>query len=517
MAYTKDQKVAAMAKASGIAQRCGDAKTWGDALSWFTKKGATEITDGDLSLVLKSVDVSGFKMVQITLGVDEATGAAEVLSVEPMDAPIEGEAVGDDADPEKDDEEDTKNKSVRLVRGMEAKAHIESQNKGSRNASPETKALIAREKRYTKAVDSGGQITVPGFGRVDPLYSSGELASRAGAWARLKGASELKSMRGGYPAMAHDMEVLGISTKTGTTTNALLGGNTVPDEFNAELIENRNTFGAARLAAGARVQNQNQQNWPKRTGDVTVTIQETEGAADTATDMTFGLVGVTLHTFVGTSVQSRQLWDDSAINMGETFGRSYNLAQTEKEDRAFFLGTAANGGGVNDLITGTNGADTYDANATTTTETWGTSWTIEALQAAQGQLPEWARTQAVWVVSAGFFDSRMQTLQLNAGGNTGDNIATGFKGLPRFSGLPVIFSSILPVAYSVNQIVGYVGAFPLTSIFAEKPSASEISFDESRYHEQYAVSMRGVTRAWFTHHDIGSATASTSGVVALKD
>jgi HK97 family phage major capsid protein len=512
MSRTNKETAALVKKAKGLFAKHGKAETMGDALAWFKDLGADVITDGSEKFAIKEIDISGLKMVQITLGVDEASGAAEVLAVEPMDAAVEGEAVGDEDEDKPEDEKGfTAMRKAMLVDGTEKIAKTKTV---ARDANPAIKSLIAAEKRYTKAAQNGGLVSATGCGLARPIFSEGETATKFGAWVRLRAAEDLKSLRGGYSQMASDLDILG---KTSTTTVNLTAGATVPDEYIAELIENRNQFGAARQAIGVSAQSQNFAQYPKLTGELTVNIQETEGSANTDSDMNFGNVGVTLHTFIATSTFSRQLMDDSAISMSEAFGRSWNRAQAEKEDRAVFLGTAASGAGVNDLITGTNGADTYDANATTSTTTWATSWTIDALQAAQGQLPEWARSQAVWVVSAGFFDSRMQTLALNAGGNDGSNIAAGFRDLPRFSGLPVIFSSILPTAYSANQIVGYVGAFPLTSVFAEKASASEVGFDESQKYSSYAVVGRGTTRAWFTHHDIGSATAATSGVVALKD
>ena len=351
----KDREAAVKAATESILAN-SKSKTWGDAADWFDKNVGDEATFGPTlkqQFVIKADDDT--KMVQLVLAVDEASGAAEVLDIMPMDEPVEGAAEDEVEEEKAEEEEEDGTKSARKARVMNGKMH--KQTKGA----PAVRSERARSaKAYDRAVSNGGAIRVPGMGKCAPVFDDSEIAEAFGASLRMTAAESVKGAARAYTAAARADDAA-ILQKIGTTTdNSNLGGFVAP-EFLPGLIDLLEDYGVAPKVADFQKVDTDSPYINKHTGDFQTYLQGAEGTAVTKSNGTIEQPQLSLRTMITLAEFSNQLMSDSSISVGEYFSRSAMRSQAKAVDTEFFLGTEYNtGSGVTDILLagGSNDNDT---------------------------------------------------------------------------------------------------------------------------------------------------------------
>lgn len=440
---------------------------------------------------------------------DDIAGAwttkAVVISYDPAEDDVIIEEAGgeevaemdeDEAEGKSEDEDEVEAKS--LTKEIRKSRGNSNMTKRVRGMSGSAGKAVTRDdiskKMYDRAIKDGSD-----YNGKRPAFHSAERAELVGAILR-------KSIWGGRGYGAEHADDKIIETKASSQVNstgaALIFGEDVP-----ELIENLNSHGAARRAAGVTSMREGTRRVARISDDLTVTDL---GAGDalTETDATLNTVQLVADK-AGCYVHvDNELQNDSAFAVGDIMLRSFTRAIGKWEDQSYFLGQH-NRTGISSQI-GSN--TSFDSNS----GGWG-SITISDVKTATGLLPEWALEDPTWgyACSLSFYHSVLMKFALDAGGNTGREVLDGFNsGVPTFEGRPVHITSVMPQAYADGQEALYVGSFARSTKFGIVNGSERFDSSEHVRFLNDQTTLRFVERFAMSMHDVND-TANKSGVVAL--
>lgn len=373
---------------------------------------------------------------------------------------------------------------------VHAKASDDYRVAGDRpSLTPKQRANLAACKAYDRRAASGGTV-----------YSDSQQAELAGAFFRAAMAGALD-----YDRKAADLDII---QKAGTTAVNTLGGSLVPEVLQPDLIRLRNEYGAARKVAGVVPMSDPAMPWPRQTGDLTV-YNVNENGEIPSSDITFDNVSLQTQTLAALQVFSMKLLDAAVIDLGDVFSESASRGFAQYEDEAYFNNSKSAFTGLAARIT-SGGSSTYDS----ASGGW-SGYTTVKLQEWISKLPSWARARAVIVCNRAFDDGVLQSIAMNAGGNTGTEIRTGFQSNSRFSGIPVVHAEVMPSSYVADQVVAYIGAFDLATKFGEWNGGLKVFSSDQRYFEKHQMCLKAVEDVAINIHDV--KTDATSGVWGLQD
>lgn len=243
----------------------------------------------------------------------------------------------------------------------------------------------------------------------------------------------------------------------------------------------------------------------------------TEATADSATAITKSSlagsnVGVTAGKLATLTLASREMFRDSAVNVGELIGRKIALAFAQAEDNAGFIGDgSATYGGYTGILTHCASGSLYTS-GTAGQSSFG-ALTITEISNFMAKLPAYARTNAKFYISAAGYSALMARLAYAAGGTTKADIAGGFG--PTFMGAPVVITQVLNstlTAQTSTKLFLY-GDLSLSSYFGER-QGTEIAVSDDRYFDTDQIAIRGIERVGVTSHSCSGSTAGP--VVCFK-
>lgn len=247
-------------------------------------------------------------------------------------------------------------------------------------------------------------------------------------------------------------EMFGPADLNATTLSTISNGGAalfVPDVMDYAVIELAEEFGVLRRLAD--VQPMSSETWtgPKWTGSMTAYFVA-QGSAPTQSDPTWEPVTLVAKDLAAYSKMTRQLNEDSVIDLGDKVAMAAAIAFATKEDDCGFNGTGTSTyGGIVGLlarvIEAANAASlvTATGHATLSALTLADFWTVA------GKLPRYPGISPRWFCHQEVYAASMGPLQTAAGGVTAQDIANG--GIPRFLGYPVEFVNVMPRAASVTS------------------------------------------------------------------
>ena len=179
------------------------------------------------------------------------------------------------------------------------------------------------------------------------VFDDVDYAEAAGAWIRQAIAGHHN-----YGQKAGDVE---ICRKAQVEFNNQLGGALVPQEFAPQLIWLTEQYGVAKKIANVVPMSSDSKAYPRKTGIVAMTPIG-EGATIAVSDNSYGNVTLNAKKYGVLFNASRELFEDSAINIADDLFRSIAEAESIAVDQAYFLGdgssTYANQVGLASAITG---------------------------------------------------------------------------------------------------------------------------------------------------------------------
>jgi len=293
-------------------------------------------------------------------------------------------------------------------------------------------------------------------------------------------------------------------------TNNSLGGFLVPDELEQAIIDLRAKFGKFR--ANTRVLNMSRDTLliNRIAGGLTASFVG-EGSSISETDASFDQVSLVARKAATLTKYSRELAEDSVVNLGDFLAGEVARAFANAEDEAGFNGdgTSSNGGivGLKNAV-GSAGQKTGSGNAYS-------ELTLADFTGTVGLAPEFVFSQGTpkWYMSTQFYHTVVLDLLADAGGNTNLTLAGGVA-VPSLFGYEVVLADVLPKTEANSQICAYFGALELGATMGDR-RPTEIAVSEDRFFEADQIGVRGTTRFDINCHDVGDS--STAGaIVALK-
>ena len=294
-------------------------------------------------------------------------------------------------------------------------------------------------------------------------------------------------------------------------TNNSLGGFLVPDELEQAIIDLRAQFGKFR--ANTRVLNMSRDTLliNRIAGGLSASFVG-EGSSISETDASFDQVSLVARKAATLTKYSRELAEDSVVNLGDFLAGEVARAFANAEDEAGFNGdgTSSNGGIV--------GLKNAVGSAGTKTQTTGNTFaalTIGDLTGTVGLAPEYVFSQGTpkWYMSTQFYHTVVLDILADAGGNTNQTLANGVAA-PSLFGYEVVLADVLPKATATSTICAYFGALELGATMGDR-RPTEIAVSEDRYFEADQIGVRGTTRFDINCHDVGDSSAA-GAIVALK-
>jgi HK97 family phage major capsid protein len=302
--------------------------------------------------------------------------------------------------------------------------------------------------------------------------------------------------------------------ETGVTSN---GQVLVPEEFDRDLIDLRETYGVARKLFGRRTMSSDTLHTPKRSSGLTAYFVN-EHAVGTESNMTWDDIQLVAKDLMILSRYSNQLSMDAVISIGDTLAGEIAYAFALKEDQCAFRGdgTSTYGGirGVTVLLDSVDGAGTNSAGLKIqgTSNTWAAQ-VMGDFQAVIGLLPQYADTpNACWVCHKAYYSEVMLRLLIASGGTQMLEAQNGDRRpRPLFLGYPVEFSQVFPGVTATTGVMCALGDFSLGAMFGDRQQTS-IAFSEhgtvggESVWERNQIAIRGTERFDISVHGCGTST-----------
>ena len=292
--------------------------------------------------------------------------------------------------------------------------------------------------------------------------------------------------------------------------NNSLGGFLVPDELEQAIIDLRAKFGKFR--ANTRVLNMSRDTLliNRIAGGLTASFVG-EGSSITETDASFDQVSLVARKASTLTRYSRELAEDSVVNLGDFLAGEVARAFANAEDEAGFNGDGGSGnGGIVGLknAVGSAGQKTGSGNEYS-------ELTLADFTGTVGLAPEYVFSQGTpkWYMSTQFYHTVVLDLLADAGGNTNLTLAGGVA-VPSLFGYEVVLADVLPKTQANSQLCAYFGALELGTTMGDR-RPTEIAVSEDRYFESDQIGVRGTTRFDINCHDVGDSSAA-GAIVALK-
>lgn len=370
------------------------------------------------------------------------------------------------------------------------------------DAAPATFSIgNATRKKYDREAKSGRDYAGP----KRTAFGSADEAELFGAWVKCAVIPQV--------ATADDRAIV---AKANIGTTATLGGSTIPDIFVPQLIDLRETRGAARQVLDVMTVGSDVVQMPRRTGGVTV-YWPGEGGSINESNPTTNLVQVTANKMTALTYVSNELLNDSAISFADFVAREHAYAMADKEDEAVFNGdgTSTYGGhtGFRSKISSLSGTVANIAGYVVGSGSTFATLTLPDFEAVVGRAPSYVDSaNPVWVVHKEFYWNVMARLALAAGGVTSIEIANGIR-QPIFLGAPVVFSQVMPRISAGTTICALYGAFNLAAKATQVGGGMQIATDASVGFASDTTAFRGVNRFGITVHDVGNASATAASRV----
>lgn len=305
-----------------------------------------------------------------------------------------------------------------------------------------------------------------------------------------------------------------IENRVMTTESGSVGGYLVPDEMEQSIIDLRSSYGLARKLARRRPMASDTKSVPKRTGGVTAYFVGEDNSGITASDKNWANVNLVAKTLAALSLVSKNLEEDSIIDVVDDLAQEQAYAFATKEDQCWLIGdgtsTYAGMQGLITLFEATAYASRPDA--ATNHDTFA-EYDNADLTAVMGVVADFPGINPVWLSSKLFANAALNRLKAVAGGNS----VMTLEGRPKeqYLGYDIYTSEIMPKVLTdlSDKVNAFFGDFSMSSSFGDRRGIM-IEVLRERYAEKLQVGVLGHERFHIVNHDLGSTTA-TGPVAAL--
>ncbi len=304
---------------------------------------------------------------------------------------------------------------------------------------------------------------------------------------------------------------IGLTKATNESSN-VTGGFLAPLDFDAAIINVRETVGAFRQGAEVRPSRSDGQVRPRRTGGLTANFVS-EGASIPESSFQLDAIGSNQKKLAILARASTELFEDSAPDLGEFLASEIGYAFAAKEDDCGFNGDGTSTFcGISGLATRLAGLKSSIA-AASGHNTFLTLDNTDIANVMAGVLAT-AIPGAAWFTSATGYGQTICRLCAVSGGLTTAIRPDGTLAA-NYLGFPVIFSGKLPdVSTSLaGSAMLFFGNLAQAAVLVERQQQTIIAVSRERALDADQILIRGVQREDIINHTVGDA--STRGPIAM--
>lgn len=347
-------------------------------------------------------------------------------------------------------------------------------------------------------------------------FDDAEAADSFGRWARgvlapgsAKSDDAETMLKSGFFGDSREAVAKSMVTNVNVT-----GGALVPPQFIPFLIDLKDQRGVARRVMRTWPMSNSHVSLPKRTGGVTV-YAPGEASSITASDAATANVGLTANKMGSLSYVSNELWNDSAINIGDFIAREIMYAFADAEDKMVFNGdgtsTFFGGLGFRAALKGLDSTIANIAGLTVASGNLFSEFTLTDFEDVAGNLPA-AVANPRWYMHKRVYWNVCRRLALASGGTTGTEVINGIA-QTQFLGYPVEFVQVMPSTDANSQVAVLFGDLDQAGKIGEVTSSMSIQTDASVGFASDVMAIRGVQRFGVSVHDVGNASATAASRV----
>lgn len=299
------------------------------------------------------------------------------------------------------------------------------------------------------------------------------------------------------------------------TSNNSSAGYFVPNEIDYAVAELALQYGVFRQFAEMISMSSGTKDTPRWTGGMTG-YWIAEGAAPTQSDPAWDLISVIAKNLGAMTKMSRQLDEDSAVNLGDKVTMAIAEAFAYAEDNAGFNGDGTSTyGGITGLVTkllaqSASYAQAVSGNVTDVT------LDLDDFNACVAKLPNYPNIKPAWFMHKTVWANSAQRLQMAAGGAVPADIQAGAR--PMLLGYPVVFVNVLDSTPSVSEIAAILGDLRLSSKMGIRRGITVESGLINDDFTKQLMTILGTERVGINNHTITDprSTSNPGPVIGLK-
>jgi len=336
-----------------------------------------------------------------------------------------------------------------------------------------------------------------------------EAAYRSGMWLLATvGQSERARKWCAERGITVDQRVMTVGTDSA-------GGYLVPTEMEQSIIDLRASYGLARQLCRRRPMASDTKSIPKRTGGVTAYFVNEDNSGVTASDKSWGNVNLAAKTLAALSLISKNLEEDSIIDVIDDLAMEMAYAFATKEDDCWLNGDGTSSyGGMQGLLTLFN-ATAYASRITAATnhDTFA-EYDNADLSSVMAGIADFKGLNPSWLCSKTFAENVFGRLKRTAGGNSGGDLDA--RARYGYGGYDAYTSELMPKVgtTAVTTVEALFGDFSQSSSFGDRRGIM-VEVLRERYAEKLQVGILAHERFHIVNHDLGD-TSTKGPVAALK-
>lgn len=491
------------ALAKGYEKFLNDAKALGYTGDADVEDVLAFAADNDINIDNRDRVRKAFKAYRVE--VLEESDAGVVIGI--MDDAGEAEMDGEDEEKENDQDEEVA-KTLRSARDRIARLEADMKNLQRKDEARKTRVEVASssERDFKRLARKGATV-----------FDNAKDAEAFGHWLIAKTALGEKVGVDRRNAAAKALDNHGIKANTTNFTSS--GGALVPTEFNANFWDYQAEYGIARRECDVVPMNSDSIETPKNAGGDGggfITYFTGEAVQITESQMNFASIPLNAKTLNVFGLMSRQLVDDTAVNIGEKGAQSIATASLKREDECLFIGNGTSTyGGINGL------ANQFGSTATTDIRSVTGGGTMEAhtlgnLHSVVAKVGDAYRTGSKWYGSPAAKSVIIDRLLAAQGGVTWQETANGDLYM-RVLGYEFVEVNVMnsSIDASGDAIDLYFGNLAAAASFGDRNSL-EVETNPHEFWSRNAIGIKGYDRFDINVHELGNvANSVASPIVAL--
>jgi HK97 family phage major capsid protein len=295
------------------------------------------------------------------------------------------------------------------------------------------------------------------------------------------------------------------------------GGFTVPNIVSSDLIYLREMYGVARRNSRIYPMSSDTLLVPSATGSTTV-YYASEATAITDSQLTFAQVSLSAKKLAVLTIASKELGEDTVIDLGAALARDMAYAIAKEEDNACFNGDGTSTyGSITGILQGVYGLNATKANiagvvlGAALSGAAFSNFTLANFQSMVAKLPTYA-DNAKWYMHKDLFFNGVADKLIALGGNAILDIQNAYTQAPTLFGYPIEWVQNMPKTPAATTPVAILGDLTKGVAFGDRRAMTVEVSDQVKFVED-ALTYKATERFAFSAHDVGNVNATASSRV----